>query len=262
MRIPRVGGRGSSFGRASQKTRGSSEVCRCRATKAPESQVFYRGSPPPPLHHRDQHAAGKFGVREPPAPPRQGPCGRRHAHAHYFGVPAGPLEICSAAAQQAHTGSRNRRMPARILADGRPRAQVQYQIAARLRELQRRGAHGEHMDARDRAQWPTVEAQVCRSRCPLAAHPLRSPTHCSPAHPLTRSAQGARRLLCEVWHDRLHELVVRNDVGRDHEHPAHSASVQRRRLGVWRVRRAAASLLVPGCVLCVSCFCRMPYPRA
>ena len=94
------------------------------------------------------------------------------------------------------------------------------------------------------------------------AHPLRSPTHSSSAHPLTRSAQGARRLLREVWHDRLHELVVRNDVGRDHEHPAHSASVQRRRLGVWRVRRAAASLLVPGCVLCVSCFCRMPYPRA
>ena len=212
----------------------------------------------------------ELGAREPAAPPgkhAEGPCGLRHAHAHDFGVPAGPLELCSAAAQQAHvTGSRNRRMPARVLADGRPRAQVQFQIAARLRELQRRGAHGEHMDARDRAQWPTVEAQVCRSRCPLAAHPLRSPTQCSPARPLTRSpapaVQGARRLLREVWHDRLHELVVRNDVGRDHEHPAHSASVQRRRLGVWRVRRAAASLLVPGCVLCVSCFCRMPYPRA
>ena len=100
--------------------------------------------------------------------------------------------------------------------------------------------------------------------------PLPLPTRRAPA-PLTHAlltrspapaVQGARRLLREVWHDRLHELVVRNDVGRDHEHPAHSASVQRRRLGVWRVRRAAASLLVPGCVLCVSCFCRMPYPRA
>ena len=83
---------------------------------------------------------------------------------------------------------------------------------------------------------------------PLPMPTRRSPaplTHAlfirSPAHPLTRSAQGARRLLREVWHDRLHELVVRNNVGRDHEHPAHSASVQRRRLGVWRVRRAAAS---------------------
>ena len=82
---------------------------------------------------------------------------------------------------------------------------------------------------------------------PNTAHPLRSPTHCSPRSPAP-AVQGARRLLREVWHDRLHELVVRNDVGRDHEHPAHSASVQRRRLGVWRVRRAAASLLVPGCV--------------
>ena len=142
----------------------------------------------------------ELGAREFAAPPgkhAEGPCGLRHAHAHDFGVPAGPLELCSAAAQQAHvTGSRNRRMPARVLADGRPRAQVQYQIAARLRELQRRGAHGEHMDARGCAQWPTVEAQVCRSRCPLAmrntAHPLRSPTHSSSAHPLTRSPAPRR----------------------------------------------------------------------
>ena len=197
----------------------------------------------------------ELGAREPAAPPgkhAEGPCGLRHAHAHDFGVPAGPLELCSTAAQQAHvTGSQNRRMPARILADGRPRAQVQYQITARLRELQRRGAHGEHLDARDCAQWPTVEAQVCRrSRCPLAVRtPLTRSAHPRTTHPLNRTAaQGARRLLREVWHDRLHELVVRNNVGRDHEHPAHSASVQRRRLGVWRLRRAAASLLVSGCV--------------
>ena len=112
--------------------------------------------------------------------------------------------------------------------------------------------------SRHRCAAPVAHSPLTRSAHPRTTHPLAR----SPAHPLTRSAQGARRLLREVWHDRLHELVVRNDVGRDHEHPAHSASVQRRRLGVWRVRRAAASLLVPGCVLCVSCFCRMPYPRA
>jgi hypothetical protein len=130
----------------------------------------------------------ELGAREPAAPPgkhAEGPCGLRHAHAHDFGVPAGPLELCSAAAQQARTDSRNRRMPARVLADGRPRAQVQFQITTR--ELQRRGAHGEHLDARDCAQWPTVEAQVCRSHSPLT----RS-AHSRTAHPLTRSPAPRR----------------------------------------------------------------------
>ena len=201
MRIPRVGGRGRFFGRCRralpEETRGRRRGVGVERHQNRKCSIAAVHRAHRRLHHRDQHAAGKFGVREPPAPPRQGPCGRRHAHAHYFGVPAGPLEICSAAAQQAHTGSRNRRMPARILADGRPRAQVQYQIAARLRELQRRGAHGEHMDARDRAQWPTVEAQVCRSRCPLAMRtPLTRSAHPRTLHPLTRSPAHPLRAGC------------------------------------------------------------------
>ena len=126
-------------------------------------------------------------------------------------------------------------------------------MAARVHKCNSKLPHASYSDEELMANiWTRAIARNGRpSRHRCAAPTRRSPAPLTHAL-LTRSpapvVQGARRLLREVWHDRLHELVVRNNVGRDHEHPAHSASVQRRRLGVWRLRRAAASLLVPGCV--------------